>query len=83
MRCFCVVGLVGAGAWWVSRDLRSVLEVVKLDLSLGIERGGRCTLKRPCCGRLHGRIGAQGRSLGCLVGRRSAFERGEMARLEG
>ena len=77
---------MGVGAWWwVSRDLRSVVvvEVGKLGLSLGREKGGRCMLRRPCCGRLHGRIGARERWLGCLVGRRFAFERGERARLGG
>ena len=82
-----MVGLVGVGAWmWVSRDLRSVavVEVGKLGLlRLGRERGGRCMLRRPCCGRLRGRIGARGRWLGCLVGRRFAFERGERVRLGG
>ena len=69
--------------WWVSRDLRSVVEVVKLGLNLGIEKGWHCKLKRPYCGRLHGRTGARGRWLCCLVGRRSAFGKVETARLGG
>ena len=83
MRCFCGVGLVGAAALWVSRDLRWVVEVGKLGLSLCIRRGGHCMLKRLCYGRLHGRIGARGRWLCCLAVRRSAFERVGTARLGG
>ena len=74
---------MGAGAWWVSRDLRWVVGVVKLGLKLGIGRGEHCTLKRLCCGRLHGRIDARARWLCCLVGRRFAFEIVETARLGG